>query len=189
MPLLSLRSCRVPPPILGPTEIASRQPTPQSAALDFAGLLSHPIRNTVTNDSIASSAQGLLWGAFARIRSAILVNAQPDWAFSERIVLRNARTAGRELQMQGQTKAAPASPDRVRCGIRAGFAKTESSFSAGLFRARVPNGLPGMRDRRRLLADRLAAHSALGKGTRFLTELPPMALSLGEHTTTAFAGR
>jgi hypothetical protein len=46
-----------------------------------------------------------------------------------------------------------------------------------------------MRDRRRLRAGRLAAQSALGKGTKFLAELPPMAIFLGEHAMNAFAGR
>jgi hypothetical protein len=83
-----------PPPILGPTEMASCQPMMHAAALDSGGAHSRRIRNTVTNDSIAPNAQSLIWGVFLRIRFAFFVNGQPDSVLSERIVLRNAITAG-----------------------------------------------------------------------------------------------
>lgn len=62
--------------------------------IELAGVQTHRIRNTVTNDSIALSAQPLFWGVFVRIRFALRVNVLPHWARLARIVLLPARTAG-----------------------------------------------------------------------------------------------
>jgi hypothetical protein len=78
---------------------------------------------------------------------------------------------------------------RFRYEIRARFVDSESNFGAGVFRVRAPIGFSGKRDRSLLPAGKHAVESALRKGTTFLTELPLMALSHGEHATTAFAGR
>jgi hypothetical protein len=83
-----------PPPNLVKSKIKINPAHNLTAAIELAGVQSHRIRNTVTNDSIAPNAQPLIWGVFARIRFAVPVNVQPDWIWFARIVLLTARTAG-----------------------------------------------------------------------------------------------
>lgn len=176
-----------PPPNLKKSKIKTTRSPGPTTANDFASAYSHCIRNTVTNDSIAQSAQPLIWGVFVWIRLALSVTAQPVWASSVRIVARNAKTAGCELHVQGRTKETPVNPIRVRCEIRTQFAERESSFDVGIFRGCM--NWPHRNARSKSTDGGLTAPSALRKGMRSLAELPPMALSLGEHATTAFAGR
>jgi hypothetical protein len=83
-----------PPPNLAKSKAKASHPQGRAPSKDSAGVHSRHIRNTVTNDSIAPSAQPLIWGAFVRIRFAHLVSVQKDWALSARIVLLNAKTTG-----------------------------------------------------------------------------------------------
>jgi|SRR5271165_1473670 len=53
-----------PPPNLVKYKIKISHAHNLTAAIELAGLQSHRLRNTVTNDSIALSAQPLLWGRF-----------------------------------------------------------------------------------------------------------------------------
>jgi hypothetical protein len=178
-----------PPPNSAKCKIKTIHPPGRALSSERAGLHSRLIRNTVTYDSIAPISQPLIWGAFVRIHLALLVKAQPDWASSARIVLLNGRTACSALCAQALKKETPVNLIRARREIRKRFAERETSLCARICRAPAPIGHTRMRDRPRPLPGWLAVPSAPRKGTGFLAELPPVALSPGEHATTAFAGR
>ena len=132
MPLLSLRSCRIPPPILGPTKIASCQPTIRLAGVDFAEVYFCRLRQTVTNDSIALNSGQLTWVAFVRIRFAFLVSVQPEWAVPVQFAPLRVGTVNRELNVREWTSETPRNPARVWCGTSLQITDDDLSLEPGI---------------------------------------------------------
>jgi hypothetical protein len=177
-----------PPPNLLKSKIQTGLPPGRAPSRDFAYLHSHRIRNTVTNDSIAPIAQPLIWGVFVRDLFASPGNRAAGVGFA-RTGCSAERKNGWLKALRASTKEIAVNPIQVRCEIREWLEERASSFHPGVLRARAPIGLAAVRSRRRPHTGKLAVQSARRTGTGFLAELPPMALSHGEHAITAFAGR
>jgi hypothetical protein len=178
-----------PPPNLLKYKIQPSRPPGRAPSRDFADLHSHRIRKTVTNDSIAPIAQPLIWGVFVRDPFASPGSRAAGVGFA-RMDCSAERKNGWLRALRASTKErncreSDTSPVRDRGWLE----ERASRFHAGALRARAPIGVTAVRSRRGLYTGKLAVQSARRTGTGFLAELPPMALSHGEHATTAFAGR
>ena len=178
-----------PPPNLRRTEITTSQPPCRTRAIDFAGVHSYRIRRSVTNDSIALRGGPLTWGAWVRIRFAVLGSIQPFRSESARIFLLGTRTANCELHMHGRTDETPMNLIRVRCEMLLQIADASLSCIVCILNSLAAIGFRGMRERHPLVAGSITGQSAAWKRTRTLAQLPLTASLQEAQAITAFVGR